>query len=38
MTVCNACRKGSEDVAVIQLKKILNQNPKLIKGISSAGP
>ena len=26
------CRKGSEDVAVIQLKKILNQNPKLIKG------
>lgn len=27
------CRKGSEDVAVIQLKKILNQNPKLIKGI-----
>lgn len=26
------CRTGSEDVAVIQLKKILNQNPKLIKG------
>lgn len=26
------CRKGSEDVAVIQLKKILSQNPKLIKG------
>ncbi|MGN1141128.1 MAG: tetratricopeptide repeat protein [Oliverpabstia sp.] len=26
------CRRGSEDVAVIQLKKILNQNPKLIKG------
>ncbi len=26
------CREGSEDVAVIQLKKILNQNPKLIKG------
>lgn len=26
------CRNGSEDVAVIQLKKILNQNPKLIKG------
>ena len=24
--------RGSEDVAVIQLKKILNQNPKLIKG------
>lgn len=26
------CRGGSEDVAVIQLKKILSQNPKLIKG------
>ena len=26
------CRSGSEDVAVIQLKKILSQNPKLIKG------
>jgi tetratricopeptide (TPR) repeat protein len=26
------CRRGSEDVAVIQLKKILNQNSKLIKG------
>ncbi len=26
------CRSGSEDVAVIQLKKILTQNPKLIKG------
>lgn len=26
------CRNGSEDVAVIQLKKILTQNPKLIKG------
>lgn len=26
------CREGSEDVAVIQLKKILSQNPKLIKG------
>ncbi|MBS6194905.1 MAG: tetratricopeptide repeat protein [Clostridiales bacterium] len=26
------CRRGSEDVAVIQLKKILTQNPKLIKG------
>ncbi len=26
------CRNGSEDVAIIQLKKILNQNPKLIKG------
>ena len=25
------CRDGNEDVAVIQLKKILNQNPKLIK-------
>ena len=25
------CRRGSEDVAVIQLKKILVQNPKLIK-------
>ncbi len=26
------CRNGSEDVAIIQLKKILSQNPKLIKG------
>ena len=26
------CREGHEDVAMIQLKKILNQNPKLIKG------
>lgn len=26
------CRNGSEDIAVIQLKKILSQNPKLIKG------
>lgn len=26
------CREGHEDVAVIQLKKILAQNPKLIKG------
>ncbi len=26
------CREGNEDVAAIQLKKILNQNPKLIKG------
>lgn len=26
------CKRGSEDVAVIQLKKILSQNPKLIKG------
>ena len=25
------CRDGNDDVAVIQLKKILNQNPKLIK-------
>ena len=26
------CRQGHEDVAMIQLKKILAQNPKLIKG------
>lgn len=26
------CREGNEDVAAIQLKKILTQNPKLIKG------
>lgn len=26
------CHKGNEDVAMIQLKKILAQNPKLIKG------
>lgn len=26
------CHKGNEDVALIQLKKILAQNPKLIKG------
>lgn len=26
------CREGNEDVALIQLKKILAQNPKLIKG------
>lgn len=26
------CREGHEDVAMIQLKKILAQNPKLIKG------
>ena len=26
------CNKGNEDVAMIQLKKILAQNPKLIKG------
>ena len=26
------CTKGNEDVAMIQLKKILAQNPKLIKG------
>lgn len=26
------CRDGNEDVAAIQLKKILTQNPKLIKG------
>ena len=25
------CREGNDDVAVIQLKKILSQNPKLIK-------
>ena len=28
----NAAREGNEDVAAIQLKKILSQNPKLIKG------
>ena len=28
----NNCRDGHEDVAMIQLKKILAQNPKLIKG------
>ena len=27
-----SCREGHEDMAVIQLKKILAQNPKLIKG------
>lgn len=27
-----ACRSGHEDVAMIQLKKVLAQNPKLIKG------
>lgn len=26
------CREGHEDMAAIQLRKILNQNPKLIKG------
>ncbi|MGX8728079.1 MAG: tetratricopeptide repeat protein [Lachnospiraceae bacterium] len=26
------CQSGNEDVALIQLKKLLNQNPKLIKG------
>ena len=26
------CQKGNEDVALIQLKKVLAQNPKLIKG------
>lgn len=26
------CHEGSEDMAVIQLKKVLSQNPKLIKG------
>ena len=26
------CRENNEDVAAIQLRKILNQNPKLIKG------
>ncbi|MDD3220515.1 MAG: hypothetical protein PHC41_14390 [Lachnospiraceae bacterium] len=27
-----SCREGNEDVAMIQLKKVLAQNPKLIKG------
>lgn len=31
-TALKCCREGNEDVASIQLKKILNQNPKLIKG------
>lgn len=31
-TALKCCREGNEDVAAIQLKKILNQNPKLIKG------
>lgn len=26
------CRQGNEDMAIIQLKKVLSQNPKLIKG------
>lgn len=26
------CREGHEDMAAIQLRKILTQNPKLIKG------
>ena len=26
------CKQGDEDMAVIQLKKVLNQNPNLIKG------
>ena len=28
----NLCREGHEDMAAIRLKKILTQNPKLIKG------
>ena len=28
----NLCREGHEDMAAIRLKKILSQNPKLIKG------
>ena len=28
----NLCREGHEDMAAIRLKKILIQNPKLIKG------
>ena len=28
----NLCREGDEDMAAIRLKKILTQNPKLIKG------
>ena len=31
------CREGHEDVAAIQLKKILAQNPKLIKGYHLLG-
>ena len=31
-TVLIRCKEGNEDVAAIQLKKILSQNPKLIKG------
>lgn len=31
-TALKCCRDGNEDVAAIQLKKILVQNPKLIKG------
>lgn len=31
-TALKCCQEGNEDVAAIQLKKILSQNPKLIKG------
>lgn len=31
-TALKCCKEGNEDVAAIQLKKILSQNPKLIKG------
>ncbi|MDD3279076.1 MAG: hypothetical protein PHG16_09395 [Lachnospiraceae bacterium] len=31
-TALKCCREDNEDVAAIQLKKILTQNPKLIKG------
>ena len=31
-TALKCCWEGNEDVAAIQLKKILSQNPKLIKG------
>lgn len=31
------CREGNEDVAMIQMKKILAQNPKLIKGYHLLG-
>ncbi len=26
------CRQGNEDLAVIQLKKVVSENPKLVKG------
>lgn len=32
-----SCKQGNEDVAMIQLKKVLSQNPKLIKGYHLLG-